>query len=133
MSNGQLEGGTDRGPFCALCYDRLDRKDAYGTLVHLQRNHSNDAEFREFIAELVIRNWCSKCGTAFWSDVEFLGKLTYGSRPYCKDCRRDNRSFKDLLTNRIDFRHLLSRALHRPQLAQRDHLVEPETAQEGER
>lgn len=113
----EAENDTDGvGQFCSLCHEQLP-DEALPALIHVQREHFDSDEFRKFVNELVVRNFCAKCGTAFWSDVESLSKTTFGTHPYCKDCRRENPSLKDLLTDHMPARGLLSRGLHRPDLS----------------
>lgn len=106
----------DSGHFCSICYKPVsDRADTL--LYHVQQEHYDNDEFQNFIHSVVIRQHCRKCGTMFWSDVDVLSETTFAARPYCQECRAESRALKNLLTDHMDARELVSRGLYRPEVA----------------
>lgn len=105
---------------CSICYIPQEH-DATDILRHVQSAHTDSDMFREFVDGLVVRQYCGRCGRPFWSDVSVLNESLFAARPCCPDCRRDSRPLRDLLTDHMDARELVSRALVRPDLARQSH------------
>lgn len=110
---------SERSPWCSLCYESFGDDDPAQTLSHIQREHFDAEEFQQFIREVVVWNLCAKCGKGFWSDVRALNEWAFGARPYCIECRRENRALKDLTVDLMDARELASRGLIRPEYARK--------------
>lgn len=91
----------------------------------MQREHFDAEEFHQFVSEIVVRQYCRKCGKWYWSDVRALNKWVFGARPYCVECRRENRPLKDLMVDRMEARELTSRGLLRPEYARMSRELHP--------
>lgn len=103
--------------YCAVCCEP-QQPTAWHALVHMQTEHLENEAFQAFLQEVVVGNHCSKCGKWYWSDVHALNEHVFAARPYCADCREENRALKDLLVDHMTARELLSRGLLRPDLAE---------------
>lgn len=100
---------TTSEPFCSLCYDPID-DDPLAALEHVIREHADAPEFQEFVDEVVVGQYCARCGAWFRSGVEYSPSRVFLAPPYCSDCRESNRALKNLLTERILPRELIARA-----------------------